>query len=160
MQKRILIFSSKTDVTTDLVVTTLVNKGEVPIRFNVEDFPVENYLTIKSSRFLSGSVHTGKFGETSLSDVKSIYYRPHEPPAASKLIKSKENRRYVEEQSSSALNYAIDSFEGFCVSRPSNIRIATSKTLQLKLAQKLGLKTPKTLITTNTDEFQDFFESH
>jgi len=158
MQKKILIFTSKTDVTADLVVTTLVQKGFVPVRFNVEDFPVNNRLTIRSSKSPRGTVHTEKFGETNLLDVKSIYYRPHEPPTPSKLIRDKESRRYIEEQSTAALNYLIDSFEGFCVSRPGNIRKATSKTLQLKLAQELGLKTPKTLITSDMSEFQEFFE--
>ena len=42
------------------------------------------------------------------------------------------------------------------VSRPSVLRTAANKPLQLKLAQSLGLRTPRTLITNDPSRFREF----
>lgn len=158
---QVLVVTSKTDVTADLVVSALQSKRAKVVRFNVEDYPPINRISIKAKdSSLEGFIYTERFGLQRLSDFRSIYYRPHEPPGIPSEVLGNESKKYIEEQSLAGLHYLIDSFTGFCVSKPSFIRSATSKTLQMKLAQKLGIRVPNTLITSDPKEFYEFYEKN
>lgn len=160
MNGKVLVVTSKIDVTADLVVFSLKEKGAEVVRFNVEDYPQLESIEIQGTQQkLDGFVITEKFGKQPLNTFNSIYYRPHQPPTPASDIAERESRQYIEEQSNAALSYLLDNYHGFCVSKPSSIRRATSKTLQIKIAQDLGMQIPRTLITNHKEEFLKFYET-
>lgn len=157
----VLIITSKIDVTADLIVLEIKARGRKIVRFNVEDFPKDTNVSIylEGGKFQS-SFFLGDKSKIDLAQIKSVYYRPHEPPETSKLVKDELARKYAEEQSAAALDYLWDSLQDkLWVSPPRSIRRATSKTLQLAWAIKHGIDVPKTLITNDSEEFKRFYKS-
>lgn len=154
----ILVVTSKIDVTADLVIDELQKRGVPVVRFNVEDYPTKTKIKITHGKALEGELFIPEKGRFHSEAFGAIYFRIYEPPQVDLVVTDHESRVYAEDQSSEGFRWFLDTLKGFWLSDWRAIDKAQSKVLQLSLAQKLGLNTPETLVTSDPDEFRRFYQ--
>lgn len=149
-----MVLTSETDTTADLVVREL-NEREVPVfRFDTADFPAAVTVAAELGTAWHGRLQIGE-REVELSQVGSAYYRrPGEfvlpevlGPAA---------RRFAAAQSRAGLLGVLASLDCLWVNHPGRNGDASYKPWQLTVAEKAGLRPPRTLITNDPDSARRF----
>ena len=92
------------------------------------------------------------------SGVKAVWYR--KPLFDFKGAASEENRGFAVEETRSAIDSILSLFEGaFWVNDLQSARSARVKAQQLSLASELGMRVPRTLITSSFDDALAFADS-
>lgn len=157
-RENILVVTSKIDVTADLVIDELQKRGSSVVRFNVEDYPTKAKIKITQDKVPEGELCIPERGKFSSASVGSVYFRIYEPPQIDPVITNPESRAYAQDQSNECFRWFLDTLKGFWVSDWRAIDRAQSKVLQLSLAQRLGLNTPETLVTSDPDELRRFYQ--
>lgn len=152
----ILILSNKFDISADYVIRLLRKRDIEYLRLNTEDLIN-----------LSASIHFPNLSyeikrensEWNLARTRSIWFRrpgkPFEftprdkrPPSSTLTFIENQWHTFIE---------GLKGFDNiFWVNHPDNNHLGENKILQLDLAQKLGLKIPRTCITNNKDEALGF----
>jgi glutathione synthase/RimK-type ligase-like ATP-grasp enzyme len=156
---KILLITNKTDITTDFIVKKLTDKKVPFYRLNTEEighsvqisFDILAHDFILYDKRLNIKVDLLKFN--------SIYFRRPEieldsaslTPAEANFIKSE--LLFTLEGLYSILSNA------FWLNTVYSIRKAENKIYQLLLANKIGLNIPQSLITNNSQNAFDFYES-
>jgi glutathione synthase/RimK-type ligase-like ATP-grasp enzyme len=159
----ILIISNKFDQHVDIVIQRLNKEGVPFFRWNIEDFPQSHRFYLHTNG-IDGDIKLLLSAENRKIDFDSIkkvwYRRPGETridseitdPAAIKL----------------ALNETLFTLRGLWlllgdrvwISNPFSNQRMGNKLFQLKLAQKVGLKVPETIITNDQKAAKNFLRSH
>lgn len=157
----ILILTDQKDVHADLVETKLRARGEQVQRFDWADFPARASLSVKwSGKDRQVLLRIGG----SLVDVRSCksgWWRRPGKPQVSQEINVPLLRSYAEEECYRVIQdicYALDT--QWLPGTFAAIRRADNKQLQLRLASELGFEIPPTLITSDPEEFLEFYRSH
>lgn len=147
----ILVVTNSRDVTTDFVILEMRRRGMPFIRLNTEDLP-RHELTMPDGD-PSNIVLTGPCGTLRLQDVTGAYYRrpgsilPDEPgPAAD----------YVAAEWSAILRSLWNALDGRWLNDPFLILRAEDKPRQLAAARRVGLRTPRTLVTNSFEAASAF----
>lgn len=155
----ILIVTNKLDPHTDIVSKELNKRGESFFRFNTEDFPNKISLTIygNSGGFLSGFNRV-----VDLISVRSVWYRRPCDSVVSELIQDQSLVNFVVRECKTTLSNLWDLLAGsvFWVNHPKKNLSADSKLLQLVIAEKLCVRTPATIVTSNPEEALLFLQKH
>jgi hypothetical protein len=151
----ILILSNENDPHVDFVLPEINKRNLSYLLINtdkyIKDFGLESYI------ISSKEVH--KIDSFNVEDIKSVWFRRPLMPASNNhnLL----YKRYIEDELSGYVDYFFGSLkECVWVSQPSNIQRARNKILQLSSAKSEGLKIPNTLMTTNINSFNTFFEEN
>lgn len=155
----ILIITNRFDSHADFVIEKLWRKGIQFSRFNTDDYPTQNDASFSAGFGKQNSVTMKLHGqEVKAEQIKSVWYRRPMRCFVSPIINQE------------ARKFATDECQAFCeglwavlshalwVSYPARIREAQNKMLQLRLAEKLGFRTPRTLITSDPRRFLVFWE--
>ena len=155
MSKRILIISNKFDLSCDLVILECRKRGIPYVRLNLEDAPDLCFATE-----IPGETHLLIYGEN-LSfrhDIGSVWYRrPGEVLDSTKA--PPDVFTYVNDQWTYFIR-GLTSIESVpWVNDPAKNSIAESKIWQLHVARKLGMRTPKTLVTNSVTKAKKFYEA-
>lgn len=146
----ILIITHKEDFTADYVIVKL-NKRKIPFfRFNCED--ILSYDII-FSQSLNINLSINGF-----SNFSSIWYRRTKTPALQ--TSSIPEKLYLLDELKAFLNNLFVLLNGKWLSPPDKILRAENKLLQLRLAQKCGLQTPVTIVSTNRAEIKRFLDQN
>ncbi len=154
---KILIVTDKYDLNADAVILRLREVGQLPMRVNLADIPLEASFSL----MLDGVRRTGtlrtKNREINLNDIRSVFWRK---PGPSRLPKglSLEEQKFARMEIDHALNGLWPALDCYWMSFPSNIRAANWKPDQLKRAAELGFEIPRTLITSQPNHVPPFFE--
>ena len=147
--KKILIISSTIDITVDYIISENIKKCKF-FRINFDkifDYKIE----VRNNDILISN----EYAVIKLSEIDAIYYRKIRMPDIGKYYEPKYQEFVVKELY--ALVFGIvESFEGRCLSKPSILRKSENKILQLKLAEKIGLQIPESLITNNPAAVKNF----
>ncbi|AVL75977.1 MULTISPECIES: MvdC/MvdD family ATP grasp protein [Providencia] len=145
MKNKILIVTSSYDRTCDYIINRYRN-------INFFRLNTDYFSTYKVSYDLSGFKITNSLGEEiSTTSCKSIYYRKPASENLTGIIDSKYHTFSLKE-SHSLIDGIVESFSGPCLSKPSIMRRADNKILQIKIAQQVGFLIPKLTITNNKSE--------
>jgi glutathione synthase/RimK-type ligase-like ATP-grasp enzyme len=149
----ILIISNESDVTTDFVIAQL---GESFIRFNSEHFANRGALSFEFSQ--RGSIGVIDFeGRTvSLDEVSAVYYRRPGALRLSEALTDPGVLRYAHAEYSALLDALNRVLDVRWVNHPLSVARAESKPLQLKLAQKVLMRLPRTIVTNSPDRAREF----
>lgn len=157
----ILILTEPKDPHANLVEARLRQRGASICRFDWSEFPSTASLSVE---FRGGRKHVWlkRGGERiDLTGCTAGWLRRPGKPLTSGRIPDPLLRHYAEEE---CLRLAQDIWNALdvpCLPGPINaIRHADNKQLQLQLATELGLEIPPTLITSDPDEFLDFYRQH
>ena len=147
----ILIITHKDDYTADFVINKLNKKRIDYYRFNCED-SLEEDITL---RFGNNSQH--RFNGKKI-NFKSVWYRRLKLPNVSSTIL--EEKIYLLNEVEAFITNFFGVIKAKWLSEPTALRSAGNKFLQLLLAEEIGFKVPKTIVTNNKDSIVNFYNSN
>ena len=155
MPGTILILTNRFDPHADVMVQILNGRGINIVRLDPGDFP-----TLMTVSFFAGSgVWDGTMylqsRKIDLMDVISVWHRR---PSPMRIINSAETSEFVHRETRRVLEGLWSNLDTFWVNHPTKDRIASNKPYQLKMAQQVGLKIPKTIITNDPGDLLRFYD--
>jgi glutathione synthase/RimK-type ligase-like ATP-grasp enzyme len=152
-----LIITNREDLTADLVVLELRRRSLPFVRFNTEDFPGRARITL-GSHPIDDTLELPK-GALRLGDVRSVWYRrPVAPRPAG--VGDDGARDFAISEGVAAIEDLWARLDVLWVSPPAAISAATPRLAQLRIAQKLGLAVPPTLVTNDAGQARAFIQTH
>ena len=155
---KILILTHAKDGTTDLITEKLKEKNASFVRFDTENFPEKIKLTIKLNKCdWSGYMFFDGTKKIDLKDISVVWNRrPHKPEINS--IKDTKTKEWAEEESWQLLKCLWKLMEDRFWVNPieSNEKIQFNKPYQMFVANKIGLKTPYSILTNNPNDVISF----
>jgi ATP-grasp ribosomal peptide maturase len=160
-EQSVLVATEANDVTADMVIAHLNQRGVPVARFNPADFGTD--LTV-SARFGVGSLPVaGQIRTASrivgLERVGAVYWRRPVWPAFEHLQGA--DARFAAAQVRYGLGGTLYGLQGcLWLNHPLRNAAADYKPAQLALAHRMGLTVPPTLVTNNLDEARRFIREH
>ena len=156
----ILIITSRTDITADLVVLELQRRHLPYFRLNTEDFPASIDISwTANSPDIPFELRKGR-DVLSLDTISSVWYRRPGTPNPSRVLTEIADIDFARRESQAYLQDLWPTLDCFWISQPERIRAAENKLLQLRLAHDCGLDVPSTVITNVPDVAKTFFKRH
>lgn len=146
----ILIITHKTDFTADFVINKLNQRNISYRRLNCEDL-FQSAFAIK----FNGKLEYSILNEY---DYTSVWFRRTKLPEIENL--SGEELLYVLNETDSFFKNLFSLLPAKWLSQPSAVYNAENKLFQLKTAQQIGFKIPKTIITNSKDELRKFYKEN
>lgn len=155
---QILIVTTKLDPHADAVIDELSAMGHHPFRLNTEDLLTRNSLLLQHGvNDLALEVISDSTGRRiDLTCLQSAYYRKPKAVLPPPNLNDSGAAEFAVAEAEEFLRnlYHLPSIRW--VNHPGRNRKAQPKFPQLKLAQKLGLKTPRSLITNDPQAAKEF----
>lgn len=155
---KILIITSKADLTSDFVVKKLQERGIDFFRFNTEeltktcdfiiDFQRNKYLIVDK---ISGLKYN-------LKEFESVYYRRPELPEFDSVDLSPEEILFLKNEVYFTLEGIYKALRNAnWISPVYSIREAENKIYQLELADEIGFKIPNSIVTNSYEALDSFY---
>lgn len=157
----VLVVTSMGDVTADLVLGELHDRGVPVVRLDpATDFPGTAHMSARLDEHgLTGRLDTAT-RHAELSAVRSVYWRrptPYNAPQATERVEE----RFAFEQSHSGYTGVLTALpRALYVNHPVRNRLADYKPGQLATAAGLGLAVPPTLITNVLEDARRFADEY
>ena len=155
-----------------LIVSSLADQHVVPVmralaerRCRVElldlsEFPQHLALTL---RFGDGGhyFHLGRCGAEGLDfdRVRAVWWRRPQPFHLPASVTDPVHQRFAISESTTAFQGLYQSIDARWINPPLSDAAASQKPWQLKVAQEIGLEIPETLMTSDPDMVQSFYDS-
>lgn len=159
MNARVLIISNPEDVHTNVVSEKLRELGVEYYLFFPERLALDAALALTHESTVGKDSYSLKVKDASvdLSHFDTVWYRRPRLVAAPQDI-SPEGLEFAREEWRAALDatYGLMS-NALWVSHPNRLQAAARKPLQLQVAQRIGLRTPRTLITNDPLAARTFY---
>lgn len=152
----ILIVTHRHDLTADYVILELKRQRVPFFRFNTDDFP--RLITITWSS--DGSFAMIRDGDRRLDTrrVDTVWYRrvakPHLPNKRGSQL------RFIESECRAFLDALWKTMDARWISPPASIGRAEGKPGQAQFARRLGLRTPRTIVTNDPAAARRFLDAH
>ena len=161
MGKKILIISNEKDATVEMVTRHLENMGETFYRFNTDRFPVSLKLSLSLSADKPSIVLEEDGLAQTVSRAKSVWYR-RPTLAETNPNLPEEYNKFIEREVRATLWSLYTALDAFWVNPPltGHHLLEHNKILQLKTAAHLGLDTPETIITNDSQRLLTFAKEH
>ncbi len=154
----LLVISYPGDEHTDEVVTRLTKKGREIQRIDFSDFPTQQGLTLNwptgnepPSYWVGGSA-----GLVDLSRVRAAWWRRVTPFVTADVIKDPKIQAFATSETSEAMNGMLDALHCKWMNPRAADEAAHHKPLQWSVAKEVGLKLPRTLVTTDPAAAKNF----
>ncbi|WP_281250204.1 ATP-grasp ribosomal peptide maturase [Streptomyces monashensis] len=154
----VLVVAEEMDPTADLVVDELTRRKVPVMRFDMGDFPQRVTLTAEHDAAPWSGILADAYRSVRLEEVRAVYYRRPRLPAVSSTV-PEPHRTWADDQALAGLLGALYALPVLWVNRPEIDGIASHKPGQLPIAATLGLRTPRSLITTDPGAARAFCES-
>ncbi|MEU4493360.1 ATP-grasp ribosomal peptide maturase [Streptomyces sp. NPDC023998] len=152
----VLILTCEQDVTADMVVAVLHERGVPLVRFDPGDLPGEGALSAEYVRGeFRGYLSTGG-RVVSMDGLRSIWMRRPSRPAAH----AAEPSEWLSAESEQALYGMLDCTAARWMNEPGAAARARLKPWQLRLAHRSGFPVPATIITTYPQIARQFAEQY
>jgi hypothetical protein len=141
------------------VVSLLEAQGREVVQIDLGDFPVKNGLTLswpddEEARY---QVHTAS-GSMDLSRTRVGWWRRVRPFVISPAIGHGQEAVFAQSETSQAVNGMLDALPCVWVNPREADTSAHHKPYQWAVARQVGLRVPRTLVTSNPDEARSFIE--
>lgn len=158
----VLVLTQPGDTHAAAVTRRLVETGTRVTQFDPAEFPSTTTLSLYLSpagatrrTLVRGTDHVD------LGSVDAVWFRRPRDPRAHTEVVDPAVREYVEQECELFAGALWDDLDALAVpGTRSDIRLAGRKQTQLRLAGRLGFELPPTLVTTDPDEFLDFWDRH
>ncbi|MCP4115776.1 MAG: hypothetical protein GY737_10290 [Desulfobacteraceae bacterium] len=150
---KILIITSSIDLTCDYIIKKYGDKINF-YRLNIDFFNTYEISITNNSVNIRNI-----FWDISLNEIHSIYYRKISFPNLTNIFEKKYHY-YIHREIFSIVEGIIESFDGICLSKPSVLRKADNKIVQLKIAQEIGFNVPKLNICNSSSSLKKFLNKH
>lgn len=153
----ILVISNAYDDVATSIIAGLNDRHARWARFNVPAFPLESHVAFDPTSPRDGVIVDESGDLIELSEVRTTWiWKPSRPsrvpglaPGASEFVQD------ACERTCQCLSYLLEP-SSFMVNEPSRMRLAEDKGVQLRLARRLGLAVPATLITNSPQRARAF----
>ncbi len=152
----VLIVTNKTDITADLVVLEFQRRGTPYARFNTEDFPQRVQISWTLDTHGADGYIRLPHCDLPLREVISVWYRRPMPPDIADTVRSPFLRDFARRESQEALSGLWRTMGCFWMSYPDAINSASYKPKQLKIANALRFRVPRTLISNSPEAVERF----
>jgi ATP-grasp ribosomal peptide maturase len=152
----VLILTSEQDVTADMVVAQLHDRGVPLVRFDPGDLPGEGALSAEYVRGEFRGYLSAGGRVVSMSGLRSIWIRRPNEPAAH----AAEPSAWLSAESGQALYGMLDCTTARWMNDPGAAAKARNKPWQLRLAHRSGFAVPATIITTYPQIARQFAEQY
>lgn len=153
----ILIITKSDDPTVDFVSRRLSQRGIYFERLNTDTLQQTGTISI-SPELGDWNLQIGKRNIRSY-EVSSVWLRMIPRPTHEN--DNPEIVRYVTQEWELCWKWCLNSIkQDRIIDSEWKITRAANKFLQLQIATQMGLKVPKTLVTTNAEDFYEFYESN
>lgn len=152
----VLILTSEQDVTADMVVAQLHDRGVPLVRFDPGDLPGEGALSAEYVRGEFRGYLSAGGRVVSMSGLRSIWMRRPNEPAAH----AAEPSAWLSAESGQALYGMLDCTAARWMNDPRAAAKARNKPWQLRLAHRSGFPVPATIITTYPQMARQFAEQY
>lgn len=153
----VLVLTAPEDPTADAVSTEVTRRGARVARHDLGDFPARARFTATHGDHGWSGWISGPDTITVLDEVSSVYYRRPSrftfPPGMSEA-----DRAYAETEARLGVGGVLAALDCRWVNHPHHIARAEWKPLQLAIAQRCGLATPRTLISNDPAAAVEFAE--
>jgi hypothetical protein len=157
-----LVISSEKDLHAKVVLERLRALDARAGLLDLSDYPQRWRLSMNYGR-PAGQDHRlrrVRDGEFALSECGVIWWRRPQPFELHPEIADHGQRSFVYTECLEALSGMWLSLDACWINQPTRDDEAARKAFQLKVAQKVGLEVPITLITNNPDDARDFVATH
>lgn len=157
----VLIVTSGDEPTVPRVIEHLERIGQAHFRINVDSLIKSKSLISLGieSDSIRGGVFTGLDSYLDINRIKSVWFRRPGKPLAESVADPIE-RQFIEDEFSAVMWSLYTCLDGqaYWMNPPLYSRdlLEHNKLLQLKLARRVGLLVPNTLITNNPSELNEF----
>ncbi len=156
---KILLITSKEDVTTDFIVQELSQQNTSYYRFNTDEIGKSIFVNFdfQNSIFELHDEHLNRI--INLSQVKSVYFRRPEIDFSNQgLTEGETSFVYAE------LAYMLEGLyrilnKAFWINKVWSIRQAENKIYQLQLAKEIGFKVPRSLVSNIPAKALEFYKA-
>ncbi|PCH69506.1 MAG: MvdD family ATP-grasp ribosomal peptide maturase [Bacteroidetes bacterium] len=156
MKKVLIVTFSEDNECIDMVSDAIKSKGGEVIRFDTDLYPSEYSLSLQYINGKWSNILNTKDSSYGLDDLEAVWYRRLR---IGDSMKGQMEKKYLGpslEESKRTFLGMLNSLDVFHFDSYLKIRHAEIKQLQLKVAENLGLKIPKTLITNNAGDVREF----
>lgn len=159
--KIVLIVSNSIDPHVEDMIAYLNYYNQKFVRLNSNDIPqnirfhLQHHKEIDASGHIQVSTNNVK---VSLQEIKSVWWRRPKAFILPEGLSSQE-KAFSQQELDHVWDGLWATVDTYWISLPSNIKNASNKYEQLKRAELFGLDTPKTIISNNYFEIQEFFSS-
>ena len=149
----LLVVTNRDDLTADWLIVEVQRRGAQYVRFNTEDYPQQAMIhwSVDDARLVLGAC------EIAAEDIRSVWFRRPVSPLLRPGL-TVEEAEWALRETSEALEGFWRTLDARWVSRPSLIRLADSKPLQLLDAVALGFDVPETEITNSASRVHALME--
>jgi glutathione synthase/RimK-type ligase-like ATP-grasp enzyme len=156
----IVIVTEQYDPHADDILLLLREMGHEPARVHTADIPQHTSLSLSYDGANWKNILQTRKRTIPLEEVRSIWWRRPAPVQLPETLTADE-KAFAHSELTQALTGMWEMLEHSCywVSFPINIRKASHKISQLHLASRLGLSIPRTLVSTDQDSVQPFYEA-
>ena len=156
----ILILSTQADLHSKAVIGELHARNKTAILLDLSEFPQKFHCSWHYKNGNRPSYRlTGPDGTViDLSQCKVIWWRRPQPFELHPEIANTSYRNFSYTEIYEAFSGMWHSLDAFWINKPSHDDLAHRKVLQLKVAQEVGLPIPRTLITSDPNEAQRFYD--
>ena len=159
----ILIISNTQDLTSDFVVREIKRRSVPFARLNTDEFPKFG-MGLATFGFREGSKRNIRWENRkfplNFDDLRAVLYRRPVAPVPDVAITDNAIRQFCVDESYDFLRGLWYSLENcHWISDPLAIRKAEHKVYQLKVAQSLAFEIPKTVVTNDPAEAEEFFRT-
>ena len=143
--------------TVDLVSAALERRGTRPIRFNTDLFPSSVRLSARASDERAAYLCTEAGDQTCAAEVRAVWARKLWSPRMADDLDERYRAMCVGESSAALEGFLDELHDARWVNDIQRQRAAENKQRQLRLAARAGLRIPRTLVTNDPAEAQQFF---
>lgn len=159
MRKAVLIIAPQDDVHALSLATVLDTDFATPaVIWDRGSLPVESRLDFRLGQAVSEISIDGPDGNHLLSDFRSIWWRRPAGFRIDKSVSDAKVRRFCDAECEAFFKGTIRSLRVPIVNDPFAESIAARKPHQLDMAQRVGLRIPKTLMSNNPASIRAFWE--
>ncbi|MFB2839285.1 MvdD family ATP-grasp ribosomal peptide maturase [Floridanema evergladense] len=151
----LIITFSNDNESIPLVMKAIEARGEKAFRFDTDRFPTEVLLDINYGDAEQIVITDGE-QKLDLSEVSSVWYRRMRYGAKIPHSMDRQLRDASIEECRLSVRGMIASLKAFHFDKMSNVDVAKNKQIQVQIAQKFGLLTPRTLTTNNPEAVKQF----
>ena len=155
--KTILLVTEQFDPTTDNLLQVLRGRGCPILRWNLDRYPNASSLTYRFSAQGFDTVISADGRFASSDDIESVWYRASRARGVPDSLNTEE-REFATREADAVLNSLAAVTHWNWINDPRCDREAARKPGQLAIAQRLGLRIPRTVITNDPKTVKEFRE--
>lgn len=152
----LIITHSNDNDSIQMVMDAVRERGGTAYRFDTDRFPTDTQLSIHYNDSQQDLILTDKDYELDLNSVTAVWYRRVAIGQRIPKTMDAQLRRASIDEAQATVQGLIASLDAFHLDPVYRLRRAENKQLQLKVARKLGMEIPPTLITNEPEAVRQF----